>query len=127
VRRNVSVWNCSRDVDGSQRVIAADRVIAATGYRPDHTIAGERRLDLDPILGSTRVLAPLIDPNLHSCGAVRPHGVDELTHPLRRPETGRRPATCDSTGPKPVSARPPSGPAGPSWSPLPVQSGGCCR
>ena len=25
--------------------------------------------------------APLIDPNLHSCGTVRPHGVDELRHP----------------------------------------------
>ena len=26
-------------------------------------------------------LAPLIDPNLHSCGSVPPHGVVELTHP----------------------------------------------
>jgi len=26
-------------------------------------------------------LAPLIDPNHHSCGTVPPHGVDELTHP----------------------------------------------
>jgi thioredoxin reductase len=64
-----------------QRVITADRVVAATGYRPDHSIASELRLDLDPILGSTRALAPLIDPNVHSCGTVRPHGVDELTHP----------------------------------------------
>src|SRR5205814_672986 len=39
------------------------------------------RLDLDPILGCTRILAPLIDPNVHSCGTVRPHGVDELAHP----------------------------------------------
>jgi hypothetical protein len=71
----------ARDRDGGERVIAANRVVAATGYRPDHSIAGELRLDLDPILGSTRTLAPLIDPNLHSCGTVRPHGVDELTHP----------------------------------------------
>jgi hypothetical protein len=41
----------------------------------------ELRLDLDPILGSTRALAPLIDPNEHSCGTVPPHGVDELGHP----------------------------------------------
>jgi hypothetical protein len=26
-------------------------------------------------------LAPLIDRNLHSCGSVPPHGVDELSHP----------------------------------------------
>ena len=61
--------------------VVADRLVAATGFRPDHTLAAELRLDLDPILGSTRALAPLIDPNEHSCGTVRPHGVDELTHP----------------------------------------------
>jgi hypothetical protein len=71
----------ARDADGAEQTIVADRVVAATGYRPDHTIAAELRLDLDPILGSTRALAPLIDPNEHSCGTVRPHGVDELSHP----------------------------------------------
>ncbi|MFI6395820.1 FAD-dependent oxidoreductase [Nonomuraea sp. NPDC050540] len=71
----------SRDPAGHERRITADRVVAATGYRPDHTIAGELRLDLDPILGSTRALAPLIDPNAHSCGTVPAHGVDELAHP----------------------------------------------
>jgi hypothetical protein len=71
----------ARSLDGTERVLAADRVVAATGYRPDHSIAAELRLDLDPILGSTRGLAPLIDPNVHSCGTVPPHGVDELAHP----------------------------------------------
>jgi len=71
----------SRHADGSEWRITADRVVAATGFRPDHSIAAELRLDLDPILGTTRLLAPLIDPNDHSCGTVRPHGVDELTHP----------------------------------------------
>jgi hypothetical protein len=66
---------------GDGRTVVADRVVAATGYRPDHDIAAELRLDLDPVLGSARTLAPLIDPNVHSCGTVRPHGVDELTHP----------------------------------------------
>ena len=66
--------------DGVQTVVA-DRVVSATGFRPDHSIAAELRLDLDPILGSTRQLAPLIDPNEHSCGTVPPHGVDELTQP----------------------------------------------
>ncbi|WP_433618452.1 FAD-dependent oxidoreductase [Dactylosporangium sp. CA-139114] len=66
--------------DGT-REITAERIVAATGFRPDHTIAAELRLDLDPILGATRALAPLIDPNEHSCGTVPPHGVDELAHP----------------------------------------------
>ena len=68
-------------VSDGTRTVTADRIVAATGYRPDHGITAELRLDLDPVLGSTRALAPLIDPNEHSCGTVPPHGVDELTHP----------------------------------------------
>ncbi|MEV0233917.1 FAD-dependent oxidoreductase [Nonomuraea sp. NPDC050786] len=71
----------SKDPSGHEKTVIVDRVVAATGYRPDHSIAGELRLDLDPILGSTRALAPLIDPNAHSCGTVPAHGVDELAHP----------------------------------------------
>ncbi|MFG1616406.1 FAD-dependent oxidoreductase [Nonomuraea wenchangensis] len=71
----------SRDPSGAEQSVSADRIVAATGYRPDHTIAGELRLDLDPILGSTRALAPLIDPNAHSCGTVPAHGAAELAHP----------------------------------------------
>ncbi|GAA3944481.1 NAD(P)-binding domain-containing protein [Actinoplanes auranticolor] len=63
------------------RTITADRVVSATGFRPDHSIATELRLDLDPILGCTRALADLIDPNEHSCGTVEPHGYRELSHP----------------------------------------------
>jgi len=63
------------------RKVEADVIVNATGARPDHTLADELRLDLDPILGSARALAPLIDPNVHSCGTVPPHGVDELTQP----------------------------------------------
>jgi thioredoxin reductase len=66
------------------RKLDAEVIVNSTGARPDHTPAGELRLDVDPILGSTRTLAPLIDPNQHSCGTVPPHGVDELAHP----ETG---------------------------------------
>jgi len=65
----------------SGATVTADRVVSATGYRPDHTITTELRLDLDPIMEATRSLAPLIDPNEHSCGTVPPHGVDELSHP----------------------------------------------
>src|SRR4029077_18488416 len=39
------------------------------------------RLGLDPWLGSPRELGPMIDPNLHSCGTVPPHGYRELAHP----------------------------------------------
>ncbi|WP_433164386.1 FAD-dependent oxidoreductase [Kribbella sp. CA-247076] len=67
-------------VAGDRRVVA-DSVVNSTGFRPDHEYVSELRLDLDPILGSTRALAPLIDPNKHSCGTVPPHGVDELAHP----------------------------------------------
>ncbi|HEV8559609.1 MAG TPA: NAD(P)-binding domain-containing protein [Actinophytocola sp.] len=71
----------SQDPAGVEQKLGADLVVNATGFRPDHTIAAELRLDLDPILGATRALAPLIDPNIHSCGTVPPHGVDELAHP----------------------------------------------
>ena len=38
-------------------------------------------LELDDIIEAPRRLAPLIDPNVHSCGTVEPHGFRELTHP----------------------------------------------
>jgi cation diffusion facilitator CzcD-associated flavoprotein CzcO len=66
--------------DGERRLVA-DEVIAATGFRPDLALLGELRLDLDDRVEAARALAPLIDPNLHSCGSVPPHGVDELSHP----------------------------------------------
>jgi thioredoxin reductase len=58
-----------------------DEIIATTGFRPDLSLVNELRLALDPAVESPAVLAPLIDPNVHSCGTVPPHGVDELTHP----------------------------------------------
>jgi thioredoxin reductase len=67
-------------VDGDRRLVA-DEVIAATGFRPDLELLGELRLDLDDRVEAPRSLAPLIDPNIHSCGTVPPHGVDELSHP----------------------------------------------
>ncbi|GAA3695183.1 NAD(P)-binding domain-containing protein [Nonomuraea antimicrobica] len=71
----------SRDPSGHEQTVTVERIVSATGYRPDHSITSELRLDLDPVLGSTRALAPLIDPNQHSCGTVPAHGVDELAHP----------------------------------------------
>ncbi|MFV3131134.1 FAD-dependent oxidoreductase [Niveispirillum sp. KHB5.9] len=62
-------------------VTGVDEVIAVTGQRPDLGMLRELRLGLDPWLESTATLGPLIDPNLHSCGTVRPHGARELSHP----------------------------------------------
>lgn len=61
--------------------LIADRVVVATGFRPDLSFLREVRLGLDPALECAAALAPLIDPNLHSCGTVRPHGARELAHP----------------------------------------------
>jgi thioredoxin reductase len=58
-----------------------DRLVAATGFRPDLRMLGELRVDVDPALESVRALAPLIDPNVHSCGSVPPHGAAALAHP----------------------------------------------
>lgn len=58
-----------------------DEIIVATGFRPDLQLLREMRLDLDPSTESPSTLAPLIDPNVHSCGTVPPHGADELRHP----------------------------------------------
>ncbi|QDQ26084.1 flavoprotein [Chitinimonas arctica] len=58
-----------------------DEIICATGSRPDLELSRELRVRLDAWLESTEALAPLIDPNEHSCGTVRPHGHRELAHP----------------------------------------------
>ncbi|MEW6474793.1 MAG: FAD-dependent oxidoreductase [Actinomycetota bacterium] len=72
-------------VDEDGRTIGPfDQIVGATGFRPDMGFLSELRLDVDPVLESARALAPLIDPNVHSCGSVPPHGVDEL----RQPEPG---------------------------------------
>jgi thioredoxin reductase len=66
---------------GARREIGPfDRIVASTGQRPDFGFARELQLDLHPAVESTRELGPLIDPNLHSCGTVPPHGWRELSH-----------------------------------------------
>jgi hypothetical protein len=66
-------------VDG--RTLDADVVVPCTGFRPDLEILGELRLDLDPAVEAPRDLGPLIDPEVHSCGTVPPHGAKHLAHP----------------------------------------------
>ena len=60
---------------------AVDEIIVATGQRPDLAMTRELRLELDPWLESTKALGPMIDPNIHSCGSVDPHGHRETSHP----------------------------------------------
>ncbi|MCX5001247.1 NAD(P)-binding domain-containing protein [Streptomyces sp. NBC_00638] len=78
-----------RDADGrlvlvaedGRRLDPVDEVIVLTGFRPDLSFLSELRLGLDERLQAPTALAPLIDPNVHSCGTVYPHGVNELSHP----------------------------------------------
>jgi thioredoxin reductase len=66
---------------GEPAVHDTDLVVSATGFRPDLDMLREIRLQLDDIVEAPVRLAPLIDPNVHSCGTVAPHGFDELRHP----------------------------------------------
>ena len=66
---------------GLAAISGIDRIVCATGARPDLELTREIRVRHDPWLESTDALAPLIDPNEHSCGTVRPHGHRELAHP----------------------------------------------
>ncbi|MFI0037145.1 FAD-dependent oxidoreductase [Streptomyces mutabilis] len=78
-----------RDNDGrlvlagedGRRLDPVDEVIVLTGFRPDLSFLDELRLGLDERLQAPVELAPLIDPNQHSCGTVYPHGHRELSHP----------------------------------------------
>lgn len=78
-----------RDTEGLLILISADgrrieqvgEVVTLSGFRPDLSWLSEIRLELDPALQAPVALAPLIDPNVHSCGTVYPHGAKELGHP----------------------------------------------
>ncbi len=77
---NDDLYVSGETADGFDTV-AVDEIIASTGARPDFDLLRELRLDLDPSLESTRTLGPMIDPNIHSCGTVPPHGEAELRQP----------------------------------------------
>jgi hypothetical protein len=66
---------------GPRTIDGLHSVAAATGFRPDLSILSELRLDLDPGLEAPSKLAPLIDPQFHSCGTVPPHGHRDLEQP----------------------------------------------
>jgi thioredoxin reductase len=67
--------------DDIRDLAPVDEIVVATGLRPDLEMLRELRLSVDEIVESPVALAPLIDPNVHSCGSVPPHGAEELKHP----------------------------------------------
>ena len=70
------------DLNGEIETInQIDEIISNTGSRPNLDMIREVRVDVDSSLESVFDLAELIDPNIHSCGTVRPHGEKELRHP----------------------------------------------
>ena len=81
-----------------------DEVIANTGSHPNFEFLREIRYSADPALESVPALAPLIDPNVHSCGTVRPHGEHELRQPekdfyiIGTKSYGRAPTFLMATG-----------------------------
>jgi hypothetical protein len=87
LRHGVRIEAIERTVEGlfvvhENGVIGpVDEIIAATGFRPDLAMLREVRLALDSSVEAPTELAPLIDPNIHSCGSVPPHGERELAHP----------------------------------------------
>jgi hypothetical protein len=61
--------------------LVVDQVIAATGARPDFAPLSKLRLDIDATLECPKRVAQLIDPRIHTCGTVKPHGAFELLQP----------------------------------------------
>jgi len=81
-----------------------DEIIVNTGSRPDFSFLREIRLSVDAATESVEALSPLIDPNLHSCGTVRPHGEQILRQPEKNfyiagmKSYGRAPTFLMATG-----------------------------
>ncbi|BDH60438.1 hypothetical protein MTP04_05680 [Lysinibacillus sp. PLM2] len=81
-----------------------EEIITNTGSRPDFSFLLELRLSVDAVTESVKALSPLIDPNLHSCGTVRPHGEEILRQPEKNfyivgmKSYGRAPTFLMATG-----------------------------
>src|SRR5699024_4346353 len=86
------------------RELQADRIIAATGFRPELSMLSELRLNLEESGEAPRQLGPLSDPEVHSCGTVSAHGEKILAHPEKNfyivgmKSYGRAPTFLMATG-----------------------------
>nr|WP_246218420.1 FAD-dependent oxidoreductase [Litoribacterium kuwaitense] len=91
-------------LNGKQSTLGVGEVVVNTGSRPDFSITNELRTAIDSVTESVEALAPLIDPNIHSCGTVRPHGEKELRQPEKNlyivgaKSYGRAPTFLMATG-----------------------------
>lgn len=92
-------------INGGQKVLTGfDELIVNAGNRPDFTMNNELRLSIDSATESVQALAPLIDPNEHSCGTVRAHGEETLRQPEKNfyivgaKSYGRAPTFLMATG-----------------------------
>ena len=90
---------------GKDRTLPAfDRLIVNTGSRPNFDIHRELRFEAEAITEAVPALAPLIDPNEHSCGSVAAHGEQELRQPEKNfyivgsKSYGRAPTFLMATG-----------------------------
>ena len=66
--------------NGIEEYVDVQEIIATTGFRPNLNMIREVRTNIDSSLESVAGIATMIDPNIHSCGTVPPHGVEELKH-----------------------------------------------
>ena len=80
IARSGEALTISGAIRGDETAITVDQMVVCTGFRPGLEMLKEVRLSIDPWLECTSALGPLIDPNEHSCGTVRPHGARELAH-----------------------------------------------
>ncbi len=81
IAREGEALNVSAELSGMPMNFEVDRIIVATGFRPDLAMLSELRIAIDAATEAPPALSPLIDPNFHSCGDVPAHGVVELTQP----------------------------------------------
>ncbi|MFC5069072.1 FAD-dependent oxidoreductase [Flaviflagellibacter deserti] len=81
VSRKDGAVHVSASSPGGRTPLVVDRIVVATGSRPDFGFLRELRISIDAAVEAPPALAPLIDPNVHSCGTVSPHGAVELAHP----------------------------------------------
>ncbi|UOY92387.1 NAD(P)-binding domain-containing protein [Ectobacillus sp. JY-23] len=100
-----NVMNIHGNMNGKEQMIAnVDEIIVNTGSRPNLDMLRELRTSIDTTTESVEALAPLIDPNVHSCGTVRAHGEKELRQPekdlyiLGSKSYGRAPTFLMATG-----------------------------
>ncbi|HEO8420410.1 NAD(P)-binding domain-containing protein [Niallia circulans] len=102
---NDSTLNINGEVKGEKyRIELIDEVIVNTGNRPNYSFLSELRTKVDFATESVEAISSLIDPNLHSCGTVRPHGEKELRQPEKNlyivgsKSYGRAPTFLMATG-----------------------------